>query len=241
MNRSLRIVKAVVPAGARRLLRAAHRRFVFGRAMRRFLRHPEASLRGERSVIRDLVYGWGNETWSALDDYLVACLDRALSTSGPVLECGSGLSTLLVGAIAQRRGYRHWALEHTPQWAEKVARHLERYGIRSVVLSAKPLKDYGEFCWYDPPMEMMPDDFALVVCDGPPSDSKGGRYGLVPVMRERLADGCVILLDDAHREAEQAIVRRWGAELGITAQTFGSSDRYFEISVPATRARATRS
>lgn len=75
--------------------------------------------------------------------------------------------------------------------------------------SSSPLKDYGDFCWYDAPLESMPDSFSLVICDGPPGATKGGRYGLVPFMRDRLRSGCVILLDDAEREEERTIAARW--------------------------------
>jgi hypothetical protein len=77
----------------------------------------------------------------------------------------------------------------------------------------------------------MPDSFPLVVCDGPPGSTKGGRYGLVPIMREWLKPGCVILLDDAGREQERAIARRWEAELGASSETLGSIKPYIEMTV----------
>ena len=47
-------------------------------------------------------------------------------------------------------------------------------GIDSVVLCAKPLRDYGECVWYDPPLDSMPAAFPVVICDGPPGTVKGG-------------------------------------------------------------------
>ena len=182
-------------------------------------------------VLHDLIYGWGNKPWSALPEYLAACIDQSLSTRGPIMECGSGLSTILVGAVAKRRGCSHWALEHSPEWATKVQRYLDRFEIDSVVLCSTPLKDYGEYCWYDAPLKSMPSDFSLVVCDGPPGSTKGGRYGLVPVMRERLKSCCVILLDDAHREHELAVARRWEGELGASSEIIGSIKPFIKITV----------
>jgi hypothetical protein len=137
----------------------------------------------------------------------------------------------LVGAIATQRGHNHWALEHTPAWATKVQRYLRRYQLDAVVLCVKPLKDYGDFWWYDAPVVSMPSDFALVVCDGPPYHTQGGRYGLVPLMRERLQPGCVILLDDAGREHELAIARRWEAELDAPFTVLGATKPYIEMTV----------
>lgn len=199
--------------------------------MRRFLANPAACARPGCRVLSDLVYGWGNDGWSALDEYLAGCVAHASTTSGPILECGSGLSTILVGVMAKRRGLRHWALEHAPEWAKRVQRCLRRYKLDSVVLSSEPLRDYGTFRWYDPPLESMPRNFSLVVCDGPPAGTRGGRSGLVPIMRERFAPGCVILLDDACREQESAIARQWAVELNASYGVRGGVKPYIRMIV----------
>jgi len=231
MNQLRNIVKIVLPWRIRHFFRTAHRNFVFWRAMKRFLKDPEACIDIGNPVVIDLIYGWGNDAWSAMDEYLAGCMEHALILPGPTLECGSGLSTVLVGAIAKKRGHRHWALEHRPEWAMKVQRYLNRYKIDSVVLCAKPLKDYGDFFWYDAPLESMPDSFSLVVCDGPPGSIKGGRFGLVPIMRGRLKPGCCILLDDADREQELAIAKRWEAELGASFETLGRTKPFIKMMV----------
>jgi len=100
-----------------------------------------------------------------------------------------------------------------------------------VILCTTPLKDYGDFCWYDAPLASMPASFSLVVCDGPPGATKGGRYGLVPVLGKRLSYGCVIMLDDAAREQELAIARRWEAELDAFLKLRGSRKPYIELTV----------
>ena len=219
----------------RRLLRAAQRAFVFRRAMHKFLQCPEAYAQPGNPVMADLIFGWGNEGWSALDEYLAGCMAHALKANGPILECGSGLSTILVGTIAKRRGLSHWALEHTPEWAARVRRYIRRYNIDSVTLCVHPLKDYGAFGWYAPPWDSMPERFSLVICDGPPGATKGGRYGLAPVMRERLERGCVVLLDDTSREREHAIALRWGTELESFVEMLGSEKPYCKLTVKSAR------
>jgi predicted O-methyltransferase YrrM len=231
MNPLRSIAKPILPFRVRAFLRAAHRDFVFRRAMNRFLKDPYACTLPGNPVVIDLIYGWGNEEWGALDEYLGGCIGHALTSRGPILECGSGLSTILLGVVAKRQCQSHWALEHTSEWAAKVQRYLNRYKLDSVVLCAKPLKDYGDFCWYDVPLESMPDSFSLVVCDGPPGNTKGGRYGLVPIMSERLKPGCVILLDDAGREQEIGIARRWQAQLRASFEILGSNKPYIEMTV----------
>jgi predicted O-methyltransferase YrrM len=229
------IAKILVPPGVRRLLRGAHRGLTFRRAMRRFLASPEAALRPGSSILADLSYGWGNEGWSAREDFIADSLHHALTTSGPILECGSGLSTILLGAIATQRGLPYWALEHLPQWVARGQRHLERYRLGAVKLCLAPLKDYGDFSWYDAPLASMPGEFSLVICDGPPGGTKGGRYGLLPVLGNRLRPGCIVLLDDASRDQELAVARRWESELSAATEARGATMSHIRMTVTGMR------
>lgn len=223
----------------RKAAQSIRRGLVFRRALRRFRSDPAAFADPNHPVYDDLVYGWGNEAWSAHSEYLAAAIQHALRSREATLECGSGLSTILVGTIAQQQGRRHWSLENSPEWAARVQRVLDRYRIDSVTLDVAPLRDYGDFAWYDPSLTRMPDAFSLVLCDGPPGSTSGGRYGLVPVMRDRLAPGCVVLLDDAERAEEHAIAERWKAEIGTELRAFGSDKPYFALEVPQARTDET--
>jgi hypothetical protein len=216
----------------RRGVRAAHRKLVFRLAMRRYLADPAGCAIPGNKVLRDLVYGWGNKGYVSLDEYLAACIVHAMATTGPILECGSGLSTLLVAAVAKRQGRVLWSLEHSPYWAARVGSYLRFYGLDSVTLSTRPLKDSGGYCWYDVPLDSMPKRFDLVLCDGPPSKVKGGRYGLVPRMREHLEPGCVILLDDGAREQERGVVRRWKSEFGVEVEICATLKPYVKLVIP---------
>ena len=86
----------------------------------------------------------------------------------------------------------------------------------------------------------MPRSFSLVICDGPPSRTLGGRYGLVPVMRTRLKAGCVILLDDAEREHERQIARLWQTELGAKAEFLDGSKPLIRLVVQGKAVTAVR-
>lgn len=199
--------------------------------MKSFIKNPEACAVAGHPVLLNLIYSWGNEGWSALDEYLATCINHALAADGPVLECGSGLSTLLLGAVAQKKGHYYWALEHTAAWGTKLQTYLDAYNLDAVVLCVKPLKDFGEYSWYDAPLASMPDNFSLAICDGPPGTTKGGRYGLVPIMKARFGPRCVILLDDAIREEEVASAARWKTELGAELEMLGSAKPYIKLTL----------
>lgn len=140
--------------------------------------------------------------------FLVEVAERAASAQGPILECGSGLTTLVAAAYAAQSV---WSLEHHFRYGEVVRRSLAHSGLdNSVTILHAPLIDYRRFTWYSVPRKL-PNTFDLVICDGPPSDTPGGRYGLLPIMAERLSSSTIILLDDARRPDEQEILSAWRA------------------------------
>jgi hypothetical protein len=199
--------------------------------MRQFIRDPADTIASKSNVISDLIYGWGNEGWSAPEEYLISCLRNALTCNGPILECGTGLTTILVGVIAQKHNNAMWSLEHLQEWGDRVEKYLKRYRIDSLRVSVRALKNYADYSWYDPPLDLMPDSFALIICDGPPGGTRGGRYGLAPILGERLRPGCVILLDDAAREQEKEIAARWSVELCASYETIWSRKPFIRMAL----------
>jgi hypothetical protein len=169
----------------------------------------------DRKTLDAMRRAWRNPLYTATLDYLEELSRLTASAEGAVLECGSGLSTLLLGLLTQSRGLRVWSLEHLPRWHDRVASSLQKCRIENVELCLAPLRNYEAYSWYAPPLERMPKDFRLVVCDGPPGTTPGGRYGLLPIMGEHLAPDCVILFDDAARQGEAQVLRRWRDEFGV--------------------------
>lgn len=161
-----------------------------------------------RQTLMKLSYGWGN-LWQADVDLLEQLCKVLANTKGPVLECGSGLTTLLLGALTHSTRREVWTLEENAYWHARLQQTLNKHQLSHVRLCLAPLKDYGAYSWYTPPLDRMPEHFNLVVCDGPLGSTPGGRYGLLPVMHERLAQNCLIVMDDANRHDEQAAMVRW--------------------------------
>ncbi len=216
--------------GLERRLSKPYQEFVFWRAMRRLLREvPQESQAFNSDLLSDLVQGWGND-WSAQREFLTACLQQVRATRGPVLQCGAGLSTLLIGAVAQRMQLTVWTLEHDVAHAARVQGFLDRYGLRNVRLCVAPLRSYGDFDWYEPPaFDAIAGKFSLVICDGPAVETYGGRYGLLPVMGEKLSADCTILLDDATRPSERWIASRWARMLDAGEEIVGFEKPFIRL------------
>jgi hypothetical protein len=156
-------------------------------------------------------------------EFLTTIINEVRKGDLVILECGSGLSTKLVAAtLAATNQGKMYSLEHMPSWVSRVSRRLSKRERRRVrVLEAK-LIDYTEFSWYS--TSSLPPNiiFDLVICDGPPEKTKGGRYGLLPLMHDRLTPEVLILLDDlvTHR-SEYKIIQRWEREFGYSCEVRG--------------------
>jgi len=199
--------------------------YKLGHAIRAIRRLPAGEV-PDRQTLIELVTGWSNDGFVARVDYLQEVASRAAATTGPILECGSGITTVLMGLLTQGRKAEVYSLEHHPEWHRKVESVLKRNQLANVHACLSPLRDYGDFDWYDPPLENLPNNFSLVVCDGPPGSTRGGRYGLLPVMGNRLPANSVILLDDTDRPEEQAIMNRWKTESGLKDETVNGQSAF---------------
>jgi hypothetical protein len=212
------LAKRLVPRPLKVRLKEASRPAALALAVERLRRvRPDAPL--DPGLIAQLRFGWGNDRFSAPAPFLERVAKRARNTGGPILECGSGCSTLFLGLLAGTRGVEVWSLEHDLDWLRATAGRLRQFHVPGVRLLHAPLRSRGTFEWYAPPAEAsLPSRFTLVVCDGPPGlTTHGGRYGLLPVLGDRFPPGTEVLLDDAARPEEQAVLERWSAERPIRA------------------------
>jgi hypothetical protein len=141
-----------------------------------------------------------------------------------VLECGSGLSTIVLGRLLAARGGRLVTIEHDAGWAAFVRRMVVEHGLQDVVtiveasLAPAPV---GSLDWYDldvvlPALAGLAHDLLLV--DGPPAWMDGhelARLPAVPVLAKHAAASCTVVLDDADRAGERQIVEVWERETGV--------------------------
>jgi predicted O-methyltransferase YrrM len=153
--------------------------------------------------------------WAGSPDMLLAVAGRIIATKpGVVVECSSGVSTVVIARCCELNGGGHvYSLEHEAEYADKTRALLERHGLErwATVLHA-PLTSGGDGAmWYRDsalPADLPPID--LLVIDGPPAggDSQA-RFPAFPRLRPRLAAAATVMLDDADRPGERAIVQRW--------------------------------
>lgn len=166
-----------------------------------------ASLASERSAV-DLIPKLPHSSWSMHPTALVE-LDALLWRTGPrsIVECGSGLSTVVLARYAMLTGAKVVTLDHDRRFQKDTALLLRQHNLDGIVdlrlasLHGTPPRYATE----------LPEriDFALI--DGPPA-RLGGRAAMLPSLLPHLVGDWTAWLDDYERPEEQAMARDWKAE-----------------------------
>lgn len=81
---------------------------------------------------------------------------------GPIIETGSGLSSVVMAAVSQGPVY---SLEHDALYAAQTLKWAETAGVSNLGICHAPLTDE---CWYNLDGLELPNKFAFGFCDGPP-------------------------------------------------------------------------
>jgi glycosyltransferase involved in cell wall biosynthesis len=221
-------LKQIVPAPLKRAAREMQSQMRLRRAIERIANLPLGEL-PTAEMLSDLQEGWANDGFAARIDLLMEVAKQAATTAGPILECGSGITTILMGLLAGRRGVKTYAFEHIDEWRARVLKAVSQFQIPRVEILHTPLRHYQNFEWYGAPLADLPPTFSFVLCDGPPGETVGGRYGLLPVMRDRLAADAVIILDDIEREGELDALRRWQSESSFEVRMHDGATGSFAV------------
>lgn len=154
--------------------------------------------------------------WAGSPDFLREVARYALdSKPAHVIECSSGVSTLVLALCLQKNGVGHiFSLEHSPEYAEATRKLLARHGVSewATVIDAPLIEtttDLGTQPWYDM-SDLKVDEADLIVIDGPPMDTAPlARYPAGPKLLPKLRPGGKLFLDDSMRTEERNITSRW--------------------------------
>ncbi len=127
-----------------------------------------------------------------------------------ILECGSGVSTVLLARLLRERGRGVLtSFEHDPHWATLMQDHLQREHLDQIArVVHAPLQ--GEPPWYRP--DEVPDEIDLLIVDGPPAFEPGHGAARGPALvrlDDTLVHDATVILDDIDRPGEQQIIVTW--------------------------------
>lgn len=173
-----------------------------------------------------------SKNWSASADFLQLIVDHCLAEKPQlILECSSGLTTLMLARSCHLNGCgRVCSLENGVEYVSSTQEVLNRYNLDQIGrVEYAPLEtnfiNGMEFMWYatqgvpDKPIDML-------VIDGPPGFiQKNSRYPALPLLIDKLSEGCVVFLDDAARQDEKETVEYWKTEYPCIEHEYIETER----------------
>ena len=147
------------------------------------LRHIANKVRSGTETVEDMreALRYMGNNWAANSGTLSVAVKLARLAKGPIIEAGSGLSSVLMAAATDHTVY---CLEHSAVYYERLKELCEEADVKVAVITCA-IKDG----WYDV-QASLPQHFALGLNDGPPRQI-GSRMGFFDHF-----DADVIVCDD---------------------------------------------
>lgn len=164
--------------------------------------------------------------WAGSPDFLLHVARHTLARKPQVVvECSSGVSTVVLARCMQLNGHGHvFSLEHDSIYSRKTREMLLEHGLESwaEVIDAPLVTKDSATPWYDEsafPAGL--HNVELLVVDGPPqATAKLARYPAMGRLLSRMSTHFTIFVDDAARADETEMVARWLREVpGTTSET----------------------
>ncbi|WP_419604012.1 class I SAM-dependent methyltransferase [Thiolapillus sp.] len=193
--------------------------------------NPYSAVQKKLQLAQALPY---TEHWSAAPDFLELLIDHCLENKpGRILECSSGLSTLVLARCCQiNQCGQVVSLENGAEFAADTRRNLHSFSladyasvIHAPLVRQQPDDTQLDWDWYS--LDSLPEDAVdLLVIDGPPGYIQHhSRYPALPLLHQQLSRDCTVFLDDAGREEEKEIVALWLQRFPTLQHRFVGTER----------------
>ncbi|MCS3904381.1 putative O-methyltransferase YrrM [Methylohalomonas lacus] len=156
----------------------------------------------------------------ALDPETAGYLYKSIIREKPavILELGSGVSTLIMAYALDSNGTGHiYSFDAEKKFSERSTSVLEAHDlVEYASVTHAPLVDYTNSNygskWYESSaFSSVPDGSVdIILVDGPPEKTSHlARYPALPRLCKKLKKNALIILDDAERKGEKAIIQKW--------------------------------
>lgn len=138
--------------------------------------------------------------WGANLEILMIAIAAARKADGPIIETGSGLSTVLMAAATDQTVF---AIEHDDFYADKLKQLAAQAGVNNIAIVRCSIKDG----WYDieEDLKVLPERFAVGLNDGPPR-TLGDRMKFFDVLGDKVD---FIIADDADHKGYADQLTEW--------------------------------
>jgi hypothetical protein len=172
-------------------------------------------------ILRPLLDGANYLPWSVgamrPAALVLVCNDIVHRSRTRIVECGSGVSTVVLARLLRQRGggATITSLEHDAGWAALVTDMLWRESLGEVARVVHAQLQ-GDPPWYArAALAETPDEVDVLVVDGPPAYASGHGLRRAPALAAfapRLTPTATVFLDDAIRPGEREVLAGWESE-----------------------------
>ena len=165
------------------------------------LRHLVIRIRDKKETFADYseAISYMDNPFCPMEDTLALSVLMARKADGPIIEAGSGLTTLFMAAANPNQTV--YCLENSKLYAEKLREMAYICGLTNIGLCLTPIKDG----WYDlAEHDDLPKEFAMGLNDGPPR-----QFSDRMIFFEKFGNTKTIICDDANEPIYAGAVQRW--------------------------------
>lgn len=220
-NRAVRTIRARV---------AFHtRQHGFDRAAQQLV--AGSSIAATERLAAQLFAHWGDPLQPADERFLRSVLAEARAADGAILQCGSTLSTLILGSICdhdEQPKKQLWCLEADPHWANMMRSWLTEYQINSAHVIHSPARLFKNYVWYSLDPERLAAAYHLVICDGNRASTRGA-VATVHRIADRLAQRFVILIRNVSSSADLQALVDWSKTRDATCVLVDKTEGFVKI------------
>lgn len=150
--------------------------------------------------------------------------DIQVNRRSVIVECGGGVSTILIGRLLEQLGRSDahlYSIEHDAEWVRELNGLVRTFEIDDwVTIVEAPLVRTShshsvDALWYSTETLNAVEGFSdvdLLFVDGPPAHAPSqqhARYPALPYFIDRLGTRFCVILDDISRRGEHEIVQAW--------------------------------
>lgn len=173
-----------------------------------------------------LPFGW----WAMEPEGLVTLLSHIqLHRPRVIVECGAGLSTLLIGnLIKQNRSGHLYSVEEDKNWHRTMSDLINVQGLEEwITLVHAPLEPYSvgdghEVKWYSTEALKQAlstvDRIGLLIVDGPKTVDQLSRFPALPHFASMVDGNTLLVLDDANRPQEAYVIDEWQKRYNLSVK-----------------------
>jgi hypothetical protein len=182
-------------------------------------------------LVADLFAYWGDPLQQSDERFMRSCLAEARVADGPILQCGTSLTTLVLGAICDQSPEQKkqlWCLEQDSHWANLMRSWLTEYQVGSAHVIHSRARLFNDYVWYSLDPNRLAKKYQLVICDGGRATVQGA-IGAISRLHRRFAEKFVILIRNVTSQTDMKHLATWARTQNAACVLIDKTEGFVKI------------